>query len=490
MGYEELWDGFDAIVEKTDDGEKFSKELLRYMQKRQEIETAYAKSLNSLVEKMKGEEIGTLGNAWEALKEQTLQIAASRTRFSDELEQVIVQMSENAKTEKKTRSDLVSRGTKLVKELTKAEDHMNSCKSKYHSSKEKQEKSIAAYEAGKQQNSSSLAKLQKAADKDTKKADKLDKEYAAACSTLAGVQDKFYDVELPALMTEFEEFDIERINNTARFLSEFSNIQKSLGPAMISANEKMEQEFSKIDAKSDVEIYANNNRPSYGRPHAEYVSWDGVVKDVTPTAPPDNKKKSKKSKPLTNSTNVSTSGPLGPPPPGDAPPPPSDLPPPPPPPGGIPSAPTPPSIPPPSMPPSNPPSMPPSNPPSSQSTGEEYVALYTYEKQDDDEISFYVGEIIVLLEKDESGWWVGRNPRGEVGSFPSNYVDVALDEGDIIQINANYRALYDYEAEDETELTISAGEVLFVYTETDGWYFGKNNAGEEGNFPSNYMEAC
>ena len=51
-------------------------------------------------------------------------------------------------------------------------------------------------------------------------------------------------------------------------------------------------------------------------------------------------------------------------------------------------------------------------------------------------------------------------------------------------------ALYPYDAEDETELTIREGEILHVYTETDGWYFGRNSAGEEGNFPSNYMEKC
>lgn len=60
--------------------------------------------------------------------------------------------------------------------------------------------------------------------------------------------------------------------------------------------------------------------------------------------------------------------------------------------------------------------------------------------------------------------------------------------GTTVTINAEFRALYDYEAEDETELTIHEGEILFVETETDGWYYGYNKSGQRGNFPSNFVE--
>lgn len=111
----------------------------------------------------------------------------------------------------------------------------------------------------------------------------------------------------------------------------------------------------------------------------------------------------------------------------------------------------------------------------------------------------------MLLSKDDSGWWryeffvvvclidSGRNERGEEGTFPSNFVDDG-DEGEggesqVVEINAVYRALYDYEAEDETELTIREGDLLQVQTETDGWYFGANvNGGRSGTFPSNYCQ--
>jgi uncharacterized protein YgiM (DUF1202 family) len=118
------------------------------------------------------------------------------------------------------------------------------------------------------------------------------------------------------------------------------------------------------------------------------------------------------------------------------------------------------------------------------------VTIYKYEATEDNEISFAEGETIYLLEKDDSGWWRGRNGKGQEGLFPSNFVEVVGEEANSgsIEINKDFQALYDYEAEDETELTIKEGEILHVISETDGWYFGTSAQGKEGNFPSNFVE--
>jgi len=118
------------------------------------------------------------------------------------------------------------------------------------------------------------------------------------------------------------------------------------------------------------------------------------------------------------------------------------------------------------------------------------IALYTYDATEDNELSFVEGETLHLLEKDDSGWWRGRNVKGQEGLFPSNFVEVVGEEGSggNVDINKDYQALYDYEAEDETELTIKEGEILHVIYEKDGWYFGSNAQGQEGSFPSNFVE--
>ncbi|XP_051576814.1 unconventional myosin-Ie-like [Myxocyprinus asiaticus] len=49
-------------------------------------------------------------------------------------------------------------------------------------------------------------------------------------------------------------------------------------------------------------------------------------------------------------------------------------------------------------------------------------ALYTYDAQDTDELSFQVDDIIEIIFEDPSGWWQGRL-RGKEGMFPGNYVE-------------------------------------------------------------------
>ncbi|XP_051901785.1 myosin IEb [Pristis pectinata] len=49
-------------------------------------------------------------------------------------------------------------------------------------------------------------------------------------------------------------------------------------------------------------------------------------------------------------------------------------------------------------------------------------ALYAYDAQDTDELSFNAEDIIEIVREDPSGWWVGRI-RGKEGLLPGNYVE-------------------------------------------------------------------
>ncbi|GFR06154.1 unconventional myosin-Ie [Trichonephila clavata] len=50
-------------------------------------------------------------------------------------------------------------------------------------------------------------------------------------------------------------------------------------------------------------------------------------------------------------------------------------------------------------------------------------AIYGYEAQDTDELTFAVDDIITVIKQDPSGWWLGKL-KGKEGLFPSNYVEI------------------------------------------------------------------
>jgi len=120
-------------------------------------------------------------------------------------------------------------------------------------------------------------------------------------------------------------------------------------------------------------------------------------------------------------------------------------------------------------------------------------ALYNYDATEESELSFKANERLVVLQKDDSGWWQGEL-NGRVGMFPSNFVEVvdpnapATNGGDQKEHGGQCKVLYDYNADSDSELTIKEGELLTVESEDEGWFFGFNSKGGSGRFPSNYVQ--
>ena len=55
--------------------------------------------------------------------------------------------------------------------------------------------------------------------------------------------------------------------------------------------------------------------------------------------------------------------------------------------------------------------------------------LFSYDAEDDDELTLVEGMTITILEKDleDSGWWKGET-NGKVGVFPGNFVQLLPQE--------------------------------------------------------------
>lgn len=60
-------------------------------------------------------------------------------------------------------------------------------------------------------------------------------------------------------------------------------------------------------------------------------------------------------------------------------------------------------------------------------TGPSAVALYDYEKAEDNEIDLREDEYVVDIDMVDEDWWVGTSAQGERGLFPSNYVQLVED---------------------------------------------------------------
>lgn len=131
--------------------------------------------------------------------------------------------------------------------------------------------------------------------------------------------------------------------------------------------------------------------------------------------------------------------------------------------------------------------------------------LYDYEATSEQELSITEGEQLHLLAGDDdgSGWVKAINSNGQNGLVPAAYIEIASSGPPSRPVsrvpaltpqqgtNRFVRALYDYAAQEDNELTLKTGEQVELsnvgFDFGSGWCEGVQN-GRKGVFPANYVE--
>ncbi|XP_058152168.1 intersectin-1 isoform X3 [Dasypus novemcinctus] len=132
-------------------------------------------------------------------------------------------------------------------------------------------------------------------------------------------------------------------------------------------------------------------------------------------------------------------------------------------------------------------------------SGEEFIAMYTYESSEQGDLTFQQGEVILVTKKD-GDWWTGT-VGDKSGVFPSNYVRLKDSEGsgtagktgslgkkpEIAQVIASYTAT------GPEQLTLAPGQLILIRKKNPGgWWEGELQArGKKrqiGWFPANYVK--
>lgn len=345
-----------------------------------------------------------------------------------------------------------------------------------------------------------------------KNADKMDTGYAEQVSKLQELQVKCFETEVPAVLAEFEKLERGRIEAVKTALLQYVELEKKIPQLYEEANRKMHDAVAAIDEESDIAKFISAARSGAAPPpRAQYHPYDesagrcmapsssisvgfapggrvpaaavsgspGGVTVMEATSTPQ-RAVSPRSMTTTSSPAITTTSRSN-----------SSL--------NVSSksisvvsksarAPA----------------------PVTQPTGiGKCTALYDYDGQGDQELTFRQGDIIVILEKDESGWWQGEL-NGKIGIFPAaewvEEIDEAASSSSYSSLpktsplaksssssssgftNRQCVALYDYNANDEDELTIYEGEILNIDYEDSGWFIGSNQKGIQGRYPSNFCE--
>ena len=158
------------------------------------------------------------------------------------------------------------------------------------------------------------------------------------------------------------------------------------------------------------------------------------------------------------------------------------------------------------------------------------LVKYTYEAKQPDELAITKGDRVVIVEKEEDGWWRGE-ANGQIGWFPSNYVeeivsgggggggggDAAAMAGAPTGMNSQsgqgardggggggggdssssssfvcvVRALYPFNSGNPEELPFQKGDVMDIVgqpPDDPDWWEAITPSGSKGLVPRNYVE--
>ncbi|XP_066573104.1 SH3 and PX domain-containing protein 2B isoform X2 [Amia ocellicauda] len=121
---------------------------------------------------------------------------------------------------------------------------------------------------------------------------------------------------------------------------------------------------------------------------------------------------------------------------------------------------------------------------------DQYVAVTDYEKQESSEISLHVGQVVEVIEKNESGWWFVSSDDAQ-GWVPATCLE-AQDDPDDFSLPAEeeekYTVIYPYAARDKDEISLErGGTVEVIQKNLEGWWKIRYQ-GQEGWAPASYLK--
>ncbi|XP_036052346.1 SH3 and PX domain-containing protein 2B isoform X2 [Onychomys torridus] len=122
---------------------------------------------------------------------------------------------------------------------------------------------------------------------------------------------------------------------------------------------------------------------------------------------------------------------------------------------------------------------------------EQYVVVADYQKQESSEISLSVGQVVDIIEKNESGWWFVSTAE-EQGWVPATCLegqDGVQDEFSLQpEEEEKYTVIYPYTARDQDEMNLERGAVVEVTQKNlEGWWKIRFQ-GKEGWAPASYLK--
>ena len=439
----DLWDQFDAVIDYTDRGRQDCDALVKFLKDRADNEANYSKALT----KKNTPDLAAPGSTlsiWDTIRQNTAETKEKHLEFSALCRQIATTIEATSTAIKKGKKDAESKVNKVTKDKESKEKACHKAFDNYSSSITKAENAYDAHrESCKTANTKIINKAQKELTNATADVDKRYTNYGKAVLTLKAAQQKYFEV-LKSSLTTLQAIDANRLIVVQQEMKKFANGHIALMDDSKASCEKLHVIAELAEPEQDTQdfIFTVRSVP-FEKGYTEYYGFRQLSSTKIGHGPQGQEDKKDEPK-ITNSTELeeqlereaaAEQSAKAPPPP------------------------------------------PSSGSAASSKTAE---AVYDYESEQPDDLTFATGDIITLDECDPTeDWWKGHIG-DRIGIFPANYVQ--------LRKVRMCKALFDFQGAEDDELTFAAGDEIEITGDLAEWYMGKNAAGETGIFPENFVE--
>jgi len=521
-----LWDQVERVYLRLTNGRHDLKRTKAYMEARAEMARVWSKSMIKASTQPELEDSSSLGALWHEMKESGVAQAKAQDQFATVCMEIAAALEAQIVEVKKTKTALHDKWTKLLADVKKKSLAHDKAHKEYLDSVKQAETAIMNRDAAHEQKmpDKAVQKAETRAKQALKEVDTLHQAYQKAVGQLQEAQAQ-QDATCADLLTQFERLERARMQVFLEQLDRWASQHDTLKAQLDSVAASLHTHANAVNIDADVqEFIRTHTTGKQPPPHVEYVQCKSSILDHASGGGGNKEVAGNLAAPNTafappSPAAAGGAGGFGPPSPMNAAA------------AAAPLSPQPPAAAPAA--PAASPAAAPSSSGSGAGSGESAVALYDFDAGEPDDLGFKAGQVIrLLMSSDSEDWWRGELD-GKEGIFPKAYVQkqaagaaapappqpqppqpAAGGEGDMLPVSnqfaaynepeqpaaaiapsapapspvgeqpaaggaaggevpklmdAQCAALFDFDGQDDDELSFKAGQTLIITGELNGW---------------------
>lgn len=262
-----MLDGFDFLYKRTSEVLLSSTELSKFFTKLHQIEQKYAKDLNKIAKtyranKIIEKELGTFRDCWNLALNELENKGNKHNDFSNRiLNEIAIPITQHVKDKETARKKLVMQGQKLTKEYQESLAALQKAKGTYVGRCKEADTATGQYQKAKAEGSIKPKELNKLNSKSAKATDcamTANTEYRKFLKKANEKQSKFYEKEMPKLLSEFQEFEEERIRFMKSNCVKYAKMENEFPAFYKRSAESLVETSENIDVAKDIDVFLQN----------------------------------------------------------------------------------------------------------------------------------------------------------------------------------------------------------------------------------------